>query len=170
VAFHLRELLKVIWTGIIGNAAWSVLIALVGSSSAVALGVKRSRIWLLAEHSLTLWGAVWALVGLLCLSAIVLLTTKLIKRFGHGRWEWDCANGEDVKIRLREYLDKYYGHSGCVQVTLNCGVADYDRSLKPGSSRRYLPEVLRERGWEIIHQGRAMIEVRRSHPPDGRRR
>jgi hypothetical protein len=152
------ELLKVIWTGIVGNAAWSALIAL-GSSSAVALCVKKSRTWLFAEHSLTLRGGVWALVGLLCLSGIVLLTTKLIKRFGHGKWEWDCANKEDVKIRLRQYLYKHYGHSGCVQVTLDCSVADLDRSLKPGSSRRYLPEVLREEGWEIIRQGKTMIEA-----------
>jgi len=147
VGVHARK----VWDTVFQNVMLSILASIGVVAGGVLLAFKE---WSFAGHTLTLPGWLW-----------VLLSVLYPVLFGVGilldvRWPLKYKEEADVKNRLSIYFRRVahdpFHYTEC---TLHYRWFDRKYRLKRGSAKKYLAEVAKEYGWDIIQAGPGTLRV-----------
>lgn len=118
--------------------------------------------WLIAKHSLELYGAVWVIASLAVASLPILLFLLIKRRVNEEIY----TDENDIKNILDLWLRRFStGHRGVrkQRLTINFALCDRINNLKKGSTRKFLPEIIEKDGtYEIESIGeKTIVTVRK---------
>jgi len=110
-----------------------------------------ARRWVMAKHSLELYGGLW-IVAFLTVSSVPILTSFMLKK---RKNRISLTNEDDIKnlleLRFREFSRGC--HTSKTRLTIKFNLFDKIANVKSGSSRKYLEQIANAFGYSTARRG-----------------
>jgi hypothetical protein len=116
--------------------------------------------WLMTEHSLQMYGGMWAAVAL----ALGGLPVGIVCVIARKRQRILFHNDEDISVVIEHRLREYDGQSRN-EILMDFRVCDVKWHLKRGSAKRLLPSLVgKDTTWRIKNRGDDTMTIIREDP------